>query len=152
MASLAGETKKSTKTKTPTTQCGICWNDCNKSNRKPVECPYCDLKACRECVKYYITSKTDLAHCMGCNKPWDRKFLQNALTKSYFGGTWKNHRKSMLFETEKARMIAYIEKTFAEGTAGFEGKENMTFGKLSARQWNTMFSKHLDHHLQQFGV
>ena len=40
---------------------------------------------------------------MGCNKPWDRKFLQESLTKSYFNGTWKDHRKGMLFETEKAR-------------------------------------------------
>ena len=114
MASLATETKKYSKKKSAPIACGICWNDCNKSNRKPVECPYCDLKACRECVKYYITSKTDLAHCMGCNKPWDRKFLQNALTKSYFGGTWKNHRKSMLFETEKARFpdtMPKVEKT-----------------------------------------
>lgn len=103
MASLAAETKKSTKTKTPPTQCGICWNDCNKSNRKVVKCPYCPLEACRTCVKYYLTSKTDLAHCMGCNKPWDRKFLQDALTKSYFNSSWKDHRKGMLFETEKAR-------------------------------------------------
>ncbi len=104
MTSMACESKSSKKAKKQEkVQCGICWNDCNKSNRKVVDCPYCHLQACRECVKYYLTSKTDLAHCMGCNKPWDRKFLQESLTKSYFNGTWKGHRKDMLFETEKAR-------------------------------------------------
>ena len=103
------ETKKN-----QSTECEICWSVCNKSNRKVVECPYCHLKACRVCVKYYLTSKTNLAHCMGCNKPWDRKFMQETLTKSYFNGTWKDHRKGILFETEKARFpetMPKVEKT-----------------------------------------
>ncbi|WP_461444719.1 DUF1569 domain-containing protein [Maribacter sp.] len=29
---------------------------------------------------------------------------------------------------------------------------NPAFGDLTDQQWNTLFSKHLDHHLQQFGV
>ena len=104
MTSMASKTKSSKKSKKyEKVQCGICCNDCNKSNRKVVDCPYCHLQACRECVKYYLTSKTNQAHCMGCNKPWDRKFLQESLTKSYFNGMWKDHRKGMLFETEKAR-------------------------------------------------
>lgn len=56
------------------------------------------------------------------------------------------------FEAEKARLIAHVDKTFKQGKTHYEGLENMTFGKLSAEQWNTLFSKHLDHHLTQFGV
>lgn len=56
------------------------------------------------------------------------------------------------FEAEKPRLIAYINKTFEQGATHYEGLENMTFGKLSSKQWNTLFSKHLDHHLRQFGV
>jgi Protein of unknown function (DUF1569) len=56
------------------------------------------------------------------------------------------------FESEKARLIAYISKTFEQGATHYDGLENMTFGTLSAKQWNTLFSKHLDHHLRQFGV
>jgi hypothetical protein len=105
LTSFGGESKKNKtkKTNKQTLQCGICCEDCNHSDRKAVNCPYCDLCACRKCVKYYITSKTDVANCMGCNKPWDRKFVQDSLTKSYFNGTWKKHRKNMLFETEQAR-------------------------------------------------
>lgn len=56
------------------------------------------------------------------------------------------------FEQEKTRLIRYINKTFEQGRNHYEGLDNMTFGKLSSRQWNTLFSKHLDHHLKQFGV
>lgn len=56
------------------------------------------------------------------------------------------------FEAEKTRLIQNIEKTQELGAAHFNNKENRAFGKLSTAEWNTMFSKHLDHHLNQFGV
>lgn len=56
------------------------------------------------------------------------------------------------FEAEKARLIAYINKIFEQGAAHYDSLGNMTFGKLSSKQWNILFSKHLDHHLRQFGV
>ncbi|MGB5435014.1 MAG: DUF1569 domain-containing protein [Maribacter sp.] len=56
------------------------------------------------------------------------------------------------FDTEKQRLIDYLKKTQQLGEAHFEGKESHAFGALSAKEWNTLFSKHLDHHLQQFGV
>lgn len=56
------------------------------------------------------------------------------------------------FEKEKARLIAYLEKTQKLGANHFEGKESLSFGKLNANQWNIMFQKHLEHHLAQFGV
>ena len=56
------------------------------------------------------------------------------------------------FETEKTRLIHYITKTQELGEAYFDGKESLSFGVLSIKEWNTMFYKHLDHHLSQFGV
>ena len=56
------------------------------------------------------------------------------------------------FGREKARLLTYIDKTYSQGAKHYEGLENMTFGVLSAKQWNTLFAKHLDHHLSQFGV
>ena len=55
------------------------------------------------------------------------------------------------FEKEKDRLIAYLHKTEQLGESHFEGKESLSFGKLTAAQWNTMFQKHLEHHLSQFG-
>tara|TARA_R110002049_G_scaffold306430_1_gene504879 strand:- start:2068 stop:2520 length:453 start_codon:yes stop_codon:yes gene_type:complete len=56
------------------------------------------------------------------------------------------------FEAEKRRLIQNIEKTQALGATHFNNKENRAFGKLSTTEWNTLFSKHLEHHLTQFGV
>ncbi|WP_338839496.1 DUF1569 domain-containing protein [Flavobacterium ginsenosidimutans] len=56
------------------------------------------------------------------------------------------------FELEKNRLISYIERTQKLGENEFEGKESLSFGKLSSKEWNNMFAKHLDHHFSQFGV
>ncbi|WP_316632511.1 DUF1569 domain-containing protein [uncultured Flavobacterium sp.] len=56
------------------------------------------------------------------------------------------------FDIEKKRLVAYINKTQELGEREFEGKESLSFGKLTSKEWNNMFSKHLEHHLSQFGV
>lgn len=56
------------------------------------------------------------------------------------------------FELEKARLIDHLNQTLELGEAHFDGKESHSFGKLPVDEWNTMFYKHLDHHLTQFGV
>jgi hypothetical protein len=56
------------------------------------------------------------------------------------------------FDVEKARLIAYINKTQQLGEAAFDGKASHSFGPLSITEWNNLFYKHLNHHLTQFGV
>ncbi len=56
------------------------------------------------------------------------------------------------FAFEKQRLVVFINKTQELGEAHFDGKTSHSFGVLSKQQWNTMFYKHLDHHLSQFGV
>ena len=56
------------------------------------------------------------------------------------------------FETEKKRLISYLIRTQTLGSNEFEGKESHSFGKLTSKEWNNMFAKHLEHHLSQFGV
>jgi len=56
------------------------------------------------------------------------------------------------FEKEKKRLEGYLQKTNELGAQYFEGKESLSFGALTAQEWNMLFSKHLDHHLTQFGV
>ncbi|RYY71004.1 MAG: DUF1569 domain-containing protein [Chitinophagaceae bacterium] len=55
------------------------------------------------------------------------------------------------FEAQKTRLINYLIKTQTQGEGYFEGKVSHSFGKLTLSQWNTMFYKHIDHHLMQFG-
>jgi len=56
------------------------------------------------------------------------------------------------FETERQRLLDYLQQVMHEGRSRFEGRPSLSFGPLTANEWNGLFSKHLDHHLQQFGV
>lgn len=56
------------------------------------------------------------------------------------------------FEVEKKRLINYLNEAQVFGHRHFDQKESHSFGPLSVAQWNNMFYKHLDHHLNQFGV
>lgn len=92
-----------------------------------------------------------------------KKFIFKLLVKNMVVGTKpfpKNSRTAPVFvitdqrdfEKELNELKAYIVKTQELGKDHFEGKENISFGKLSSNEWSNLFQKHLDHHLRQFGV
>lgn len=56
------------------------------------------------------------------------------------------------FDNEKKRLVDYIIKTQQLGDDYFNGKESHSFGKMNSKEWNNSFFKHLNHHLNQFGV
>ena len=56
------------------------------------------------------------------------------------------------FEQEKNRLIKYIIDTQKLGEEHFDNKESLALGVLNKNEWNNMFYKHVDHHLQQFGA
>lgn len=77
----------------------------------------------------------------------DKPFSKNGKTAPQFiMKTDKN------FDSEKTRLIEYINKTQKLGAEYFDGKESHSFGKLTKDEWNNSFVKHLEHHLNQFGV
>lgn len=56
------------------------------------------------------------------------------------------------FDEEKGKLITYLKHTISLGKDHFEAKESLSFGPMTAKEWNNLFYKHLDHHLTQFGV
>lgn len=56
------------------------------------------------------------------------------------------------FTKEKERLTKYILTTQANGVDVLLPRDTKSFGKLTADEWNNLFYKHLDHHLEQFGV
>lgn len=59
---------------------------------------------------------------------------------------------SRVFIDEKQKLIQYLQQVQELGTEYFENRFYRSFGKLTSSEWNMMFWKHLNHHLQQFGV
>ena len=56
------------------------------------------------------------------------------------------------FEEEKKKLIGNIQRVQQLGKEAFEGKENTSFGIMTSQEWNNMLAKHLNHHLELFGV
>lgn len=56
------------------------------------------------------------------------------------------------FDKEKAKLRNYIGETEKNGVAYFDGRENSSFGKMTAQEWSNLFYKHMDHHFTQFGI
>ena len=77
----------------------------------------------------------------------DKPFKKNGQTAPQF-----LMKETKDFVAEKLRLYDYMDRTKNLGEAHFEGKESHSFGKLTAKEWNTSFYKHLDHHLTQFGA
>ena len=59
---------------------------------------------------------------------------------------------SKKFEEEKEKLINHIKTFAAGGPEACTKHPNPFFGKLTPEEWARGQYKHLDHHLQQFGV
>jgi len=77
----------------------------------------------------------------------DKPFKKNSRTAPEFIVTDTKN-----FDLEKNRLIDFINRTQQLGSTHFENKASHSFGALTHKEWNTMFYKHLNHHLNQFGV
>ena len=56
------------------------------------------------------------------------------------------------FETEKAGLLKNIEMFYTMGPGKAGKHPHPMFGRLAPEQWGKFMYKHIDHHLQQFGV
>lgn len=81
--------------------CSICCERFSSRLRVKVECNYCNLECCRQCVQKYLTEITTDPHCMQCKNAWNREFVDLACTKNFRNHQLKSHRENILFEREK---------------------------------------------------
>ncbi|NND05563.1 MAG: DUF1569 domain-containing protein [Saprospiraceae bacterium] len=112
----------------------------------------------------HVNVAYELVHTNKHPKPgWFARFIAKTFAKEIVVGPKpykKNTRTAPMFlqtgpkdfAAEKERLIEYINKTQELGADHFDQKESHSFGMLTITEWNTLFSKHIDHHLRQFGV
>ena len=55
-------------------------------------------------------------------------------------------------EKEKEQLKELIKSIQEMGAEKLVAKPSLSLGKLTAAEWNNLLYKHIDHHLQQFGV
>lgn len=56
------------------------------------------------------------------------------------------------FEVEKKKLLSIIDAFYTKNAVGIGDKVHPLFGKLTSEQWGKSMYKHLNHHLEQFGV
>ena len=126
-------------------QCGICCDTYTIQLRKPVECPFCEYKACAICVKKYLADGSLDAHCMSCRRGWNDDFLDINFTKAFRTGVYKKHREDVLLDreiailpTRQARVEATLKlrdtrgemDTMSKELAAIELKRQQVFVKM----------------------
>lgn len=84
------------------TECSVCAEKFTGSVRTKICCNYCSYNACKTCVTRYLLSQVADAHCMNCRTGWSGEFLNAHLTKNFVKGAWRDHKKKMLMNREKA--------------------------------------------------
>jgi hypothetical protein len=81
--------------------CGVC---CLLA-KDFVKCVYCSEKACHDCYETYLLDQHE-DKCMFCNKHWSYEFVQTNLRESFINGRYKDRKKMLMFEREKALLPA----------------------------------------------
>ena len=84
------------------TDCNICCEKLNNSNRKEVTCVFCDYVICRTCFQRYITETSLDPHCMSCKKDFNHDFVVANCTSAFITKDLKKHRENILLQREKS--------------------------------------------------
>jgi len=114
--------------------CDICANNFTTEKRKEVECPGCELNACRECVRRYLTAEDMLQdpHCMGCRIGWSQSVVFKAVGQSFANKNLIEHRRKVLVEREKSKIpqtqefavarrdLPILEEEYSQNRIAFE--------------------------------
>lgn len=85
------------------TNCNICVENFNKSNRKIVSCEFCEFTCCRECAQTYVLDSSNV-RCMepSCGKVWSMKHVRKMFQLNFIKGKLSNHQGGILFQREQA--------------------------------------------------
>ena len=82
--------------------CSVCTENYTESVRSKISCGHCSYTACKPCVTRYLLSQVSDAHCMNCRTGWNHEFLDLNFSKSFCTGVWRDHKKTLLMNREKA--------------------------------------------------
>lgn len=108
-----------------TIECSVCIEPIT-GRRKQVKCG-CGYMVCTDCSKQYLKSTIKAPHCMNCNVSWNREFLCNSFTKSFIDKEYKDHRKTILLDSEKAQIpqILDIARQYLDWKKDMENKDEL---------------------------
>ena len=84
--------------------CSICINPFNRSNRKEVRCPSCELSVCVECVNRFCDESPAVdVQCMQCKHIWDTEFVVHNISRTFLTRN-KKRVERLLIDTERGKL------------------------------------------------
>ena len=86
------------------TECPICCFSFQKKLRKPVTCFNCQKTTCSSCIQHFILESATDAKCLHCNIGWDRRFMNQHLSKQFCNVDYRHHKRNMLYERQKSHL------------------------------------------------
>ena len=96
--------KKIDKNNTVIMECTICVSPFNRSSRKKIRCPSCDLSVCAVCVNRFCDeSPTIDVQCMQCKHVWDTEFVVNHISRTFLSKN-KTRVERLLIDTERGKL------------------------------------------------
>jgi hypothetical protein len=113
------------------------------------------LAHCKEAFKVPLSEKPMPRMLLGILLGWAFK------SKLYNDEPWKKNlptapnfiiKDDRDFNKEKQELMEMVNQFYKKGAAGVGKFPHPMFGTFTPGQWGMSMYKHLDHHLQQFGV
>ena len=117
--------KMSSSSVSETIECSVCIEPFT-GRRKQVKC-VCGYMVCTDCSKQYLKSTIKAPHCMNCNVSWNRDFLCNTFTNSFIDKEYKDYRKTILLDREKAQIpqMQEIARSYLDWKKERENKDEL---------------------------
>ena len=94
-----------------TSSCPICCEEYTKQLRSKIVCTNnnCANEACISCIKQYLLSTTNDAHCMNCKMPYEYKYLVEIISNNWLTKEYQKHRKKLLLDRELSQIPATMD-------------------------------------------
>lgn len=81
-------------------ECAVCAT--KTTNKQKIICSFCNFESCRNCLQKWVLSTEKNPECMSCHNQitWDT--LNQLTTKTFINNDYRNHRRNVLLDREKA--------------------------------------------------
>jgi len=134
-------------------ECSICCDTFNKSNRCKIKCKTCEddkVIACQSCAKRYILEQPNYPSCMICKVEWDTEFLSDNFTKAFISKELKVHRENYLLD----KQIALLPETqeYAEKLKLINGLVKQKAIQIEERKKLEMKIRKMNSHIREIDI
>lgn len=84
--------------------CSICVSPFNRVARKEVQCPWCQLSVCVECLDRFCDESPVIdVQCMQCKNVWDTEFIVSNVSRTFLNRN-KKRVERLLIDTERGKL------------------------------------------------